>query len=215
MEVWLGGEKYSITKSCLIYVPKGVRHCPIRFVRIDTPILFFTGGMATKYARTATEFSRTHEAERNYSKYISYGVNPKKDSAEAQKRSLEMRQKTGSTLEGTRLLDLDMVEGAPYIDFAWMWKGFEPVATHMEHKHDWGEIMGFVGSLGQKDPHNLGAEIEFYVGGEKHLVTKSCLVWIPPGVSHCPLKFNKIDNPILWFTIGMTRSYTMTPAKTQ
>jgi quercetin dioxygenase-like cupin family protein len=214
MEVWLGGEKYSITKSCLIYVPKGLKHCPIRFVRIDTPILFFTGGMATKYSRTATVFDRSKESERNYAKYISYGVNPKKNSPEAQKRSAEMRVKSGSTLESTRLLDLDNVEGAPYIDFSWMWKGSEKTATHLEHQHDWGEIFGYVGSRGQKDPHGLGGEVEFWLGGEKHIINQSCLIWIPPNLKHCPEKFDRIDSPILWFTIGMTRKYTMTPTKT-
>ena len=223
MEVWLGGEKYMITKSCLIYIPKGVKHCPIRFVRIDSPILFFTGsfgGKEARYGRTPTEFREDKAAERNYAKYISYGVNPKKappkpDSPEARKFA-EMREKSGSTIESTRILDLDLVEGAPYIDFVWMHKGYEKNVTHPEHAHDWGEIFGYIGSAGQQDPRNLGGEIEFWVDGEKHVLTKSCLVWIPPGLPHCPVRFARIDKPILWFTIGigMTGQYTFKAGKT-
>lgn len=120
MEVWLGGEKYLITKSCLIFVPKGLKHCPIRFNRIDSPILFFTFGMATSYSRTPTKFQDAKSAERNYAKYISYNVNPSKVSAEAVKRMDEMNKKIGSTVKGTRLLDLDQVEGSFYTDFAWI-----------------------------------------------------------------------------------------------
>ena len=177
MEVWLGGEKYSITKSCLIYVPKGLKHCPIRFVRIDTPILFFSGGMATKYSRTATQFSDAKAAERNYAKYISYDVNPNKVAPKKQEGATETATKRVSTVESTRLLDLDSVEGAPYIDFVWLWKGSENTPNHPEHSHDWGEIFGFVGTMGQKDPNNLNGEMELWLGGEKHLITKaaSCM----------------------------------------
>ena len=211
MEVWLGGEKYLITKSCLIYVPKGLKHCPIRFNRIDTPILFFSGGMATKYSRTPTQFTDEKSAERNYAKYISYDVNFNKVSPETQKKSAEAKKERSSTVESTRMLDLDGVEGAPYIDFVWLWKGSEKGPNHPEHSHDWAEIFGFVGTKGQKDPNNLDGEMELWVGGEKHLITKSCLLYLPPNLKHCPFQFNRIDSPVLLFTIGMTRKYTRTP----
>jgi mannose-6-phosphate isomerase-like protein (cupin superfamily) len=212
MEVWLAGEKYLVTRSCLIYVPAGLKHCPIRFNRIDTPILFFSGGMATKYSRTATEFKDDKSAERNCAKYFSYDVNPNKVSPKAMKRWEEIHKKTGSTIESTRLLDLDNVKGAPYVDFVWIWKGSEHGPNHEEHSHDWGEVFGFVGSKGQEHPFDLGGEIELWLGGEKHLIHKSCLVYVPPNLKHCPLQFNRIDSPILLFTIGMTRQYTLTPS---
>ena len=221
MEVWLGGEKYLITKSCLIYGPRGLKHCPIRFNRIDSPILFFTGslgGKDAKYTRTPTPFSDAKAAERNYEKYISYGVNPVKlppeeGTPEAAKMA-EMRAQSGSTVVSTRLLDLDRVEGAPYIDFAWLYEGHEKKVTHPEHSHDWGEIFGYVGAAEQADPRDLGGEVEFWIQGEKRTLTKSCLVWIPPAIPHCPVRFARIDRPILWFTIGIGMrkgAYTFTP----
>jgi len=223
MEVWLGGEKYSINKTCLIYVPKGVKHCPIRFNRIDTSILFFTGSFGGKeaaYGRTPTEFKQDKAAERNYAKYISYGVNPKKappDDPESRRKMAEMREKSGSTIESKRILDLDLVEGAPYIDFVWMYSGAEKSVTHPEHAHDWGEIFGYIGSVGQNDPHNLGGEVEFWIDGEKHVLNRSCLAWIPPGLPHCPVRFARIDKPVLWFTIGigMAGKYTFAPSAKQ
>jgi quercetin dioxygenase-like cupin family protein len=209
IEFWLGGEKYMLTQSCLIYIPKGLKHCPIRFTRIDTPILFFSGAFEVgKYGRTPTEFTDDHAAERNYAKYISYDVNPKKippkdDSEEAKKRLAEARERSGSTIESARILDMDLIEGAPYIDFAWLYQGSEKKPTHPEHAHAWGEIFGYIGSAGQKDPHNLGGEVEFWIDGEKHVLTESCLVWIPPDLPHCPVRFAQIDKPILWFTIGI------------
>jgi mannose-6-phosphate isomerase-like protein (cupin superfamily) len=208
IEVWLGGEKYMIDRCCLIYVPKGVRHCPIRFTRIDSPVLFFTGGMTTKYSRTATEFREERAAERNFAKYISYNVNPNKVSEETLRKWNEMGKKNQSTVEGDRLLDLDSVEGAPYIDFVYMWKGSEKGPNHQEHAHDWGEIFGFIGT-NRDDPGDLGGELEYWLGGEKYLITRSCLVWVPPMVKHCPIQFNRIDRPYILFTFGMTRKYSL------
>jgi mannose-6-phosphate isomerase-like protein (cupin superfamily) len=208
IEVWLGGEKYMITRSCLFYVPKGLRHCPIRFTRIGKPVLFFTGGLATSHSWTDAEFSDEHSAERNYEKLFSYGVNPEKVSPETLKKWDDEAKKRQSTVEGTRLLDLDSVEGAPYIDFVYLWKGSEKGPNHPEHSHDWGEVFGFIGT-NRDDVYDLGGEIEFWLGGEKYLFTKSSLVWVPPGLKHCPIQFNRIEHPFILFTFGLTREYSL------
>ena len=49
VEFWMGDEKYMITQSCIIYVPKGVMHCPLIFHRVDRPIFHFIVGHAGKY----------------------------------------------------------------------------------------------------------------------------------------------------------------------
>ena len=49
VEFWLGEEKYMITQSCIIYVPKGIMHCPLIFHRVDRPIFHFIVGHAGKY----------------------------------------------------------------------------------------------------------------------------------------------------------------------
>jgi hypothetical protein len=209
IELWLGGEKYMLTRSCLVFVPKGLKHCPIRFTRIDTPILFFTGAFELgDYRRTTTEFTDGKAAERNYAKYFSHIVNPQKippkdDSAEAMRKLEEARQESGSTIEASGLLNLNSIEGAPYIQFAWLYKGSEKKPTHPEHAHDWGEVFGYIGFVGQEDPYGSMGEVEFWVGGEKRVLTKSCLAWMPPNLPHCPVRFARIDKPILWFTLGV------------
>lgn len=49
VEFWLDDEKYLLTKSCLIYVPKGTKHCPLIFKRVDRPIFHYIVGHAGKY----------------------------------------------------------------------------------------------------------------------------------------------------------------------
>ena len=209
IQFWLGGEKYQITKTCLIFVPKGLKHCPIRFTRIDTPILFFSGSFEYgEYESTPTEFTDAKAAERNYAKYFSYFVNPKKippkdDSEEAKRKPEEAPQESGSTIESSGILSMNSIEGAPYIQFAWLYSGSEEKPTHPEHAHAWGEVFGYIGFVGQEDPYGPMGEVEFWIDGEKHVLTKSCLVWIPPDLPHCPVRFAQIDKPILWFTLGI------------
>lgn len=54
------------------------------------------------------------------------------------------------------------------------------------------------------DPAALGGEVELWIEDERHLLTKSCLVYIPAGVHHCPMNFLRVDRPILHFSTGMT-----------
>jgi hypothetical protein len=53
IELWLEDEKYIITESSLVFVPRGMKHLPLLFHRIDSPIFFFTGGNGALYGRTS------------------------------------------------------------------------------------------------------------------------------------------------------------------
>jgi hypothetical protein len=74
------------------------------------------------------------------------------------------------------------------------------------HVHDFPEVFGFFGS----NPQNLydfDAEIEFYLGGEKHIIDTMAIVSIPAGLSHCPLIFKRIGKPVLWLELMLTSKY--------
>jgi hypothetical protein len=121
----------------------------------------------------------------------------------------ERLKKVKSTMKSTRLLWLDdeMVKGSSfYIEYVWHWSGTTQGSPEMVHVHDFDEIVGFIGTV-PDDPHALGAEIEIWLGGEKHILTKSCLIFIPTGLTHAPIVFRRIDTPILGFTIGKTSMY--------
>ncbi|MBN2419191.1 MAG: hypothetical protein JXL81_07390 [Deltaproteobacteria bacterium] len=51
VEFWIEDEKYELTNSCLIFIPKGTRHCPIIFHKVERPIFHFIVGQAGKYGR--------------------------------------------------------------------------------------------------------------------------------------------------------------------
>ena len=74
------------------------------------------------------------------------------------------------------------------------------------HNHDFDEIIGMVGSR-KDNPCELGGEVEFWMEDEKYILTKSCLIFIPGGVKHCPLVFKRVDSPIFLFETANSPVY--------
>jgi hypothetical protein len=80
------------------------------------------------------------------------------------------------------------------------------------HSHDFPEFFGFFGS-NSRDLYDFDAEIEMYLGGEKHVIDKTSVVYIPAGLDHCPLIFKRIGKPVMWLEVIMTPKYTRKPPK--
>ena len=66
------------------------------------------------------------------------------------------------------------------------------------HTHDFDEILGFIGS-NPEDPYDLGAEIEFWIEDEQFILTRSSMIFMPSGMTHCPLNIRKVDRPVFHF----------------
>jgi hypothetical protein len=102
-------------------------------------------------------------------------------------------------------MDENVVEGAFHMNTAW----FINASTTTEnepHVHNSDEIIGFFGNNAD-DPYDLGGEVEIWLEDEKHILTKSSLLFIPAGMKHCPLILRRVDRPIFHFTIVASGQY--------
>ena len=104
-----------------------------------------------------------------------------------------------------------------YSECVWLLPGMEKSKSGepymKEHTHDFEEVLAFFGSDNDK-PRDLCGELEIWLNGEKHTITKTSLVFIPKGMKHGPMTFHRIDKPIFHFSIGSTNKYTgNVPAK--
>jgi len=101
----------------------------------------------------------------------------------------------------TRILWMDdnVVEGAFHMNTSWFLKA-AAATENKPHTHDFDEILGFYGNNAQ-DPYDLGGEIEIWLEDEKHILTRSCLIFLPAGMKHCPLIIRRVDRPIFHFSI--------------
>ena len=78
------------------------------------------------------------------------------------------------------------------------------VSFDRPHSHDFPEMLCFIGG-NPEDITDFGAEIEFTLGGEKHLITTPAVVSIPGGVEHCPIVFKKVTKPLIFLEVSLTR----------
>ncbi len=51
IELWIEDEKQVITKSSLVFVPAGVKHCPLVIKRVDKPIFHFSTVTSGTYVK--------------------------------------------------------------------------------------------------------------------------------------------------------------------
>ncbi len=51
IEIWLEDEKQVITKSAMLFVPAGMKHCPLVLKRVDRPIFHFTTVPGKQYIK--------------------------------------------------------------------------------------------------------------------------------------------------------------------
>jgi hypothetical protein len=103
-------------------------------------------------------------------------------------------------------LDSTVIKGAFYVECNWTLPPFAKESHGETHQHDYDEVLAFFGSNPQ-DPTNLYAEAEVTLGDEVHIVTKSCLIFIPKGLKHGPITFKRIDRPIFHFGAGTGQNY--------
>lgn len=80
------------------------------------------------------------------------------------------------------------------------------------HSHDFDMYLYFLSF----DPNNmgdLGAEIEIGLGKEqeRHIITTPATVYIPKGMTHCPLEFKRVDKPVLFVHCTLASKYYKSP----
>ena len=110
-------------------------------------------------------------------------------------------------------LDNEVLPGAFYVETVWAYprSANEPLNKYPQtiaetQTHDFDEILCFFGT-NTDDPHDLGAEVEFWLGGEQHIITKSAIIFIPKGLQHCPLVYRRTDRPFFIFSSGPRSMY--------
>ena len=95
--------------------------------------------------------------------------------------------------------DSDIIEGCHFFSAMWMGKSSTRTLGHGPHTHPVPEALVALGS-DPEHPEDLGAEFELFMGEEmeKHIITKSTLIYIPENTVHCPFIINKVIRPFLF-----------------
>ena len=105
-------------------------------------------------------------------------------------------------------MDSEVIPGAFYVECVWFWPTDQEDKSSPEpHTHEYDEILAFFGT----DPnnlHDLGAEIELYIDGERNVMNETFMAFIPAGIVHNPLNILKITRPVFHFATTPSKKYT-------
>ncbi len=112
-------------------------------------------------------------------------------------------------IKATHLMTVDagVQEGFFTVDCTWLWSGAAKEPVGESHTHDFSHVIGFIGGH-IDDPQDIGGEITVWLDGNKEVLTRNSLIFVPAGVVHGPILFNKINRPVFFITIAMTGKYT-------
>jgi len=108
-------------------------------------------------------------------------------------------------IKTTAMLEDFVIKGAPSIITSWYWKATDDEGTP-SHTHDFDEVVGFFGS-DTDNPSDLCGEVEFWLEDEKYILNKSCMIYCPAGLHHCPLRVVRVDKPIFFLAVSLTNKY--------
>ena len=109
-------------------------------------------------------------------------------------------------------LDGDNMPGCWQLNSSWYLetdKAAKPDDPNKElktHVHDVDEILCFTGS-DPENPYDLGGVLELIIGDERHVLTKSTLIFIPAGLPHSEPCLVKVTRPIFHFSTVLSKTY--------
>jgi hypothetical protein len=135
-----------------------------------------------------------------YSKYFISGLPPGVKDGRAVIGSLD-----GDIIKGSNSYVLHWVPKVPDMPGFSQWEQIR----HGPHVHKEAELIIHIGT-NPDDPLDLGAEVEFCMGPEmeKHIITKSTIVYIPPGFVHAPWTIKRVDRPFILMQINQEPKHT-------
>jgi hypothetical protein len=216
MEMNLGDEVHYLTKSCLIHIPAGLKHGPLTFKEVHRPVFFFTLAPTGSYGRTSgrknpealrkSAFVPPAGPDASGTKYGRYIFTEPRSHAPSKPRpedaAVTPPPKNAKT---SHIVSLDgaATAGGLYVDFVWIWNGSMTMSPQ-PHSHDFEELIGIISAGNPENPRAINGDVSINMGGQKQLLTRSSLIYIPKGLEHCPLEFKNILKPVLCFTIGNT-----------
>jgi hypothetical protein len=112
-------------------------------------------------------------------------------------------------------LDNNVVKGSHFYMVHWVLPRTEnhlgdyPYAGHPPHIHRDAELLFHLGT-NPDDPMDLGAEVEIYMGPEleRHVITRTTVIYIPPNFIHAPWRPLKTVRPWIFIEVNQGPMHT-------
>jgi hypothetical protein len=209
MGMIMGDEWIPLEKSWVAYIPTGMKHMPTMGKGSKTtklPVCHWVSGPGV-YTREKDHENEGKEPEKfempkekkpeelKNAKYFIYGTKP------GQSRKYYMLPYDPKYVRPMALVDDTVVPGCEFgCETLWLLPGDKSRAGYRmmkEHAVPHGTSIVFQ-AMNYEDITDLCAEVELWIGGEKHIINKSFGAYIPPDVKQGPMIIRNIQKQIFF-----------------
>ena len=193
IEFYIGGQPITFNTTTGIFIPKGTPHGPLTWKKFQFPHIQMALMLGTGNAMEDWEKSGINEPKKelpqkttnfDYEQYVIR--NPMREIGSVLQKG---RQNPSMTYMSSTQINVANY----YIEFGWIWGIVEGGVGAMVH-NNYEEIVLHIGG-DPNNPEDLGADMEFGMGGKTFTFNTSFAAFIPKGVSHGPLKWHKVRKP--------------------
>jgi hypothetical protein len=211
MAMLMGDEIIPLERSWVAYIPANLPHMPTRAVGTKVtkkPVCHWTSGPGGVYTREHSEKEEKTEEKKvaqprvientatsKYARYMVYGTEPD------QKRRDFMLPYDPRYVRPMVYIDETVIPDAEFgCENLWLLPGDKSKAGFLmmkEHALPHGTSIVF-SAMNYPDITDLCAEVELWIGGEKHIINKSFGAYIPPGVAQGPMVIRNIEKQIFY-----------------
>jgi hypothetical protein len=203
MGMVMGNEEIPLNRSWLGYVPAGMIHMPTRKpgARVSSkPVIHWTSGPGGVYTREKDEGEEAEvpayegpkkDTQENLKYFVFEGDQKNKNI----KRQPYMREIDPKYFSPIAIINEDVIPGCEFgCETKWLLPGEKSKAgqTLMDaHAEPHGTSI-VIYAMNYPDITDLRAEVELWIGGEKHIINKGFGAYIPPNVEQGPLIIRNI-----------------------
>jgi hypothetical protein len=214
MGMQMDDEIIPLDSSWVAYIPANLPHMPVfragvRSVKYSRPTLHWVSGPGGVYTREKDDETKKAEAEKKapptarevepgdskYARYMVYGT------PAGIKRPDFMRPLDPTFSRSMAYIDQTIIPDAEFgCDTRWLLPGDTSKAGQLimdAHTLPHGTSIACT-SLNYDDITDLCAEVELWIGGEKHIINRPFWAYVPPNVSQGPMIVRNITKQVFF-----------------
>jgi hypothetical protein len=192
VEFYIAGQPITFNTTTAIFIPKGTRHGPVTWKKFDFPHI----QMALRIGNGDREDDNSNGMRQvrdeipkktedfDYEQYVVRSPNREMGNPEVKDRQ---------PLTMTYMSNRQVNDSNIYLEFSWIWGTPNDGIHEMVHEN-FEEIVLHIGG-DPENPEDLGADMDFGIGGVPQRVNRSYAVYLPKGMSHGPLFWHETRVP--------------------
>jgi hypothetical protein len=198
-------EKYAITEPTVFYIPRGLRHCPLNFRRIDKPIAYWNIFFSPNYSLDVAASPKQSGKKAARSRYEKYVIRPA-----IRTRTLETKHYLDGKLAGKEKSSITEItylgEGtAGGLTVHW-YVVTEPLVMFEPPHASGGERYDFFLGGDAMNVREFAGEADIRLGeeAERHTIGATSLVHIPRGLVYGKIDFRRVTKPIMLMRLAIS-----------